>query len=56
MLTKSRPAIAKQLFEEAQRDVEERWRLYEHLSSRSPAAGGDSAQVSGTAAPPPSNA
>ena len=52
MLTKSRPAVAKQLFEEAQRDAEERWRLYEHLSSRNPSAAGDSAQVSGATTPP----
>jgi pyruvate-ferredoxin/flavodoxin oxidoreductase len=39
MLTKSKPEIAKRLFEEAQQDVEERWRLYEHLSTRSKADG-----------------
>ncbi len=38
MLTKSRPAVAKQLFEEAQRDVEERWRFYEHLAAQNAAA------------------
>ncbi|MCC7518774.1 MAG: pyruvate:ferredoxin (flavodoxin) oxidoreductase [Verrucomicrobiae bacterium] len=50
MLTKSRPAVAKRLFEEAQRDVDERWRLYEHLGAQKTAAPGG-----GTPAPAPSN-
>jgi pyruvate-ferredoxin/flavodoxin oxidoreductase len=33
MLTKSRPEEAKRLFEQAQRDVNARWRLYELLAS-----------------------
>lgn len=32
MLTKSKPEVAKQLLNEAQRDVKERWKLYEYLS------------------------
>jgi pyruvate-ferredoxin/flavodoxin oxidoreductase len=34
MLTKSRPEDAKRLFEEAQQDVQARWRFYEKLASR----------------------
>jgi pyruvate-ferredoxin/flavodoxin oxidoreductase len=33
MLTKSHPEAAKELWREAQTDVEERWRLYEHLAA-----------------------
>lgn len=36
MLTKSQPERAKQLLEEAQYDVDTRWKLYEYLASRSP--------------------
>ena len=35
MLTQSKPEVARQLFEEAQEDVETRWALYEYLASRS---------------------
>ncbi|MGA7953870.1 MAG: pyruvate:ferredoxin (flavodoxin) oxidoreductase [Gloeobacterales cyanobacterium] len=34
MLTKSSPTVAKQLLEEAQNDVEDRWHLYEYLAAR----------------------
>jgi pyruvate-ferredoxin/flavodoxin oxidoreductase len=34
MLTKSSPAVAKQLLKEAQQDVEDRWHLYEYLAAR----------------------
>jgi pyruvate-ferredoxin/flavodoxin oxidoreductase len=34
MLTKSKPEIAKQLWAEAQADVNDRWSLYEFLASR----------------------
>jgi pyruvate-ferredoxin/flavodoxin oxidoreductase len=36
MLTKSDPDRAKQLLEEAQSDVDTRWKLYEYLASRRP--------------------
>ena len=34
MLTKSKPDVAKRLFQEAQRDVETRWRFFEQLAQR----------------------
>jgi pyruvate-ferredoxin/flavodoxin oxidoreductase len=34
MLTKTRPDQARELFEQAQRDAEQRWQLYQHLASR----------------------
>jgi pyruvate-ferredoxin/flavodoxin oxidoreductase len=34
MLTKSSPTVAKQLLQEAQEDVEDRWHRYEYLASR----------------------
>jgi len=34
MLTKSKPDEARQLFAQAQRDVEARWQLYQHLAAR----------------------
>jgi pyruvate-ferredoxin/flavodoxin oxidoreductase len=34
MLTKSKPEAAKQLWEEAQKDVLDRYRLYEYLAQR----------------------
>jgi pyruvate-ferredoxin/flavodoxin oxidoreductase len=34
MLTKSHPAAAKQLFQEAQQDVDRRWKLYEYLAAQ----------------------
>ncbi len=34
MLTKSKPADAKRLLKEAQQDVDQRWKMYEYLSSR----------------------
>ncbi|MGK7875188.1 MAG: pyruvate:ferredoxin (flavodoxin) oxidoreductase [Xenococcaceae cyanobacterium] len=34
MLTKSKPAQAKQLQQEAQKDVDERWKLYEYMAAR----------------------
>jgi pyruvate-ferredoxin/flavodoxin oxidoreductase len=43
MLTKSSPAVAKQLLKEAQQDVADRWHLYEYLAARGvqvPAEGG----------------
>jgi pyruvate-ferredoxin/flavodoxin oxidoreductase len=35
MLTKSKPEVARQLFEAAQDDVDTRWAMYEYLASRS---------------------
>ena len=34
MLTKSKPEEARLLLEEAQKDVQTRWRMYEYLSAR----------------------
>jgi pyruvate-ferredoxin/flavodoxin oxidoreductase len=34
MLTKSKPADAKRLLQEAQQDVNLRWKFYEHLAKR----------------------
>jgi pyruvate-ferredoxin/flavodoxin oxidoreductase len=34
MLTKSKPADAKRLLKQAQEDVDQRWKMYEYLSSR----------------------
>jgi pyruvate-ferredoxin/flavodoxin oxidoreductase len=34
MLTKTKPEESKRLLEEAQKDVQTRWRMYEHLSAR----------------------
>jgi pyruvate-ferredoxin/flavodoxin oxidoreductase len=34
MLTKSKPAEAKRLLEEAQQDVRDRWQLYQYLAAR----------------------
>jgi pyruvate-ferredoxin/flavodoxin oxidoreductase len=34
MLTKSKPDVAKRLFQEAQRDVETRWRFFEQMARR----------------------
>ncbi|EAW35895.1 pyruvate:ferredoxin (flavodoxin) oxidoreductase [Lyngbya sp. PCC 8106] len=36
MLTKSKPADAKQLMKEAQQDVNTRWEMYQYLANRSP--------------------
>jgi pyruvate-ferredoxin/flavodoxin oxidoreductase len=36
MLTKSKPEEAKRLLEEAQKDVQTRWRMYEYLGARKP--------------------
>ncbi len=36
MLTMSKPEEAKRLLEEAQKDVQTRWRMYEYLSARKP--------------------
>src|SRR5215468_8959537 len=36
MLTKSKPEEARQLLEEAQKDAQTRWRMYEHLAARRP--------------------
>ena len=36
MLTKSKPEDAKRLLEEAQQEVDTRWRLYQHLASSKP--------------------
>jgi pyruvate-ferredoxin/flavodoxin oxidoreductase len=36
MLTKSKPEEARRLLEEAQKDVQTRWRMYEYLSARKP--------------------
>jgi pyruvate-ferredoxin/flavodoxin oxidoreductase len=34
MLTKSKPEEAKRLLQEAQHDVDRRWKLYEHLAAQ----------------------
>jgi len=34
MLTKTKPEESKRLLEEAQKDVQTRWRMYEYLSAR----------------------
>jgi pyruvate-ferredoxin/flavodoxin oxidoreductase len=34
MLTKSKPEEARRLLEEAQKDVQKRWRMYEYLAAR----------------------
>src|SRR5262245_4700106 len=36
MLTKSKPEEARRLLEEAQKDVQTRWRMYEYLAARKP--------------------
>jgi len=36
MLTKSKPEDAKKLWQEAQQDVEARYRFYEYLAQRKP--------------------
>ncbi|MEW5700712.1 MAG: pyruvate:ferredoxin (flavodoxin) oxidoreductase [Candidatus Zixiibacteriota bacterium] len=41
MLTKSHPEEAKELWREAQADMEERWRLYEHLAAPVKPGGGE---------------
>jgi pyruvate-ferredoxin/flavodoxin oxidoreductase len=41
MLTKSDPERAKELLEDAQQDVDTRWKLYEYLASRSPNGDGN---------------
>jgi pyruvate-ferredoxin/flavodoxin oxidoreductase len=46
MLTKSSPTVAKQLLQEAQNDVEDRWHRYEYLATRgvqAPTEGGPTA-------------
>ena len=40
MLTKSKPEEAKRLLEEAQKDVQTRWRMYEYLGARKPDVNG----------------
>jgi pyruvate-ferredoxin/flavodoxin oxidoreductase len=40
MLTKSKPEEARRLLEEAQKDVQTRWRMYEYLSARKPDVNG----------------
>jgi len=34
MLTKSKPEQAKEFFDQAQLDVETRWKLYQHMAAR----------------------
>ncbi len=34
MLTKSKPEVAKRLLEEAQTEVDARWKMYEYLAAR----------------------
>jgi hypothetical protein len=46
MLTKSKPDVARRLFQEAQRDVESRWAFYQHL-----AGGGGQPKTPPAAAP-----
>jgi pyruvate-ferredoxin/flavodoxin oxidoreductase len=41
MLTKSKPEEARRLLEEAQNDVQTRWRLYEYLATRKPVVNGE---------------
>ncbi|HEY7182073.1 MAG TPA: thiamine pyrophosphate-dependent enzyme, partial [Blastocatellia bacterium] len=40
MLTKSKPEEARRLLEEAQKDVQTRWRMYEYLTARKPDVNG----------------
>jgi pyruvate-ferredoxin/flavodoxin oxidoreductase len=40
MLTKSKPQEARRLLEEAQKDVQTRWRMYEYLGARKPDSNG----------------
>jgi pyruvate-ferredoxin/flavodoxin oxidoreductase len=40
MLTKSKPEEARRLLEEAQKDAQTRWRMYEYISARKPDANG----------------
>jgi pyruvate-ferredoxin/flavodoxin oxidoreductase len=40
MLTKSKPEEARRLLEEAQKDAQTRWRMYEYLGARKPDANG----------------
>jgi pyruvate-ferredoxin/flavodoxin oxidoreductase len=47
MLTKTHPDHAKQLMEEAQKDVKERWRIYEQLASAGNGKGDDKTEKSG---------
>lgn len=44
MLTKSKPADAKRLMQEAQKDVNTRWEMYQYLANRSLETNGHSAQ------------
>jgi pyruvate-ferredoxin/flavodoxin oxidoreductase len=39
MLLRTKPDEAKRLFDEAQRDVDARWSLYEYLAARKPGEG-----------------
>ena len=45
MLTKSKPDVARRLFEQAQHDVDARWQLYSYLAAR-PAGGNGQGQLS----------
>lgn len=42
MLTKSKPVDAKRLMQEAQKDVDTRWAMYQYLANRSPETNGHS--------------
>ncbi|ERT05799.1 ferredoxin (flavodoxin) oxidoreductase [Lyngbya aestuarii BL J] len=42
MLTKSKPEDAKKLMQQAQKDVNTRWEMYQYLANRSPEINGDS--------------
>ncbi len=51
MLTKSKPADAERLWREAQRDVEQRYRLYEYMASRKTGAAPDAKDTVAAVAP-----
>jgi len=51
MLTKSRPDAAKQLFEQAQKDIDARWQLYSYLASREFASNGNGGSEQSTPTP-----
>jgi pyruvate-ferredoxin/flavodoxin oxidoreductase len=48
MLTKSKPAEAKQLMQQAQKDVNTRWEMYQYLANRSVEINGDSGESNET--------
>jgi pyruvate-ferredoxin/flavodoxin oxidoreductase len=51
MLTKSKPEMAQRFFEQAQKDVERRWRLYNHLAALKPSGSGAGPSTAPATAP-----